>query len=127
LKVFATSKDNSFVAVFSVLRMNIYHKQFSKVAVNNEINLLPLTSNIIDGSNSETYNQLYFVGTGKTYVRKSDSAASIEVKSSGNFYQNQNPVGKEFRDILDGGDSSKGSQFLAPVVGGVFPTRKSGI
>ena len=107
--------------------MNIYHKQFSKVAVNNEINLLPLTSNIIDGSNSETYNQLYFVGTGKNYVRKSDSAASIEVKSSGNFYQNQNPVGKEFRDILDGGDSSKGSQFLAPVVGGVFPTRKSGI
>ena len=55
------------------------------MAVNNEINLLPLTSNIIDGSNSETYNQLYFVGTGKTYVRKSDSAASIEVKSSGNF------------------------------------------
>lgn len=97
------------------------------MATNSEIDLVSLKSNIIDGSNSETYGQLYFVGAGNTYVKKSDSGASIEVKSSGNFFMNQNPVGKEFRDILDGGDSGRDSQFIAPVVGGVFPTRKNGI
>lgn len=95
--------------------------------LNNEIDLVSLTPNIIDGSNSETYKQLYFVGAGNTYVRKSDSEDSIMVKASGNFYQNQNPVGKEFRDILDGGDSGGNSQFIAPIIGGVFPTRKNGI
>ena len=98
------------------------------MVVNNELNLLSLKSNIIDGSNSQTGNLLYFVGTGKNYIKKSDSAVSIEAKSSGNFYQNENPVGKEFSDILDGGDSNRGtSQFIAPIVGGVFPTRKNGI
>jgi hypothetical protein len=62
------------------------------VDINNEIDLVSLTSNIIDGSNSETYKQLYFVGAGNTYVKKSDSVNSIRVKDSGNFYQNQNPV-----------------------------------
>jgi hypothetical protein len=97
------------------------------VANNNELNLLPLTSRIIDGSNSQTQDQLYFVGTGKNYVRKSDSQESIDVKSSGNFYLNQNPLGKTFNDILDGGDSGSNQQFIAPVIGGVSPTRKSGI
>jgi hypothetical protein len=97
------------------------------VDINNEIDLVSLTSNIIDGSNSETYKQLYFVGAGNTYVKKSDSVNSIRVKDSGNFYQNQNPVGKQFRDILDGGDSGGNSQFIAPIIGGVFPARKSGI
>ena len=97
------------------------------MANNNELNLLPLTSRIIDGSNSQTQDQLYFVGTGKNYIRKSDSQESIEVKSSGNFYRNQNPLGKSFNDILDGGDSGSNQQFIGPVVGGVFPARKSGI
>ena len=97
------------------------------MASNYDINLLPLTSRIIDGSNSQTEDQLYFVGTGKNYVKKSDSGASIEVKASGNFYSNTNPVGDSFRDILDGGDSGDSSQFIAPVVGGVFPARKNGI
>jgi hypothetical protein len=97
------------------------------VASNYDINLLPLTSRIIDGSNSQTEDQLYFVGTGKNYVKKSDSSASIEVKASGNFYSNTNPVGNSFRDILDGGDSGDSSQFIAPIVGGVFPARKNGI
>ena len=52
----------------------------------------------------------------------------MEAKSSGNFYTNPNPVGKDFSDILDGGNSNKGvSQFIAPIIGGVFPTRKNGI
>ena len=97
------------------------------MASNFDINLLPLTSRIIDGSNSQTEDQLYFVGTGKNYVKKSDSGASIEVKASGNFYSNTNPVGDSFRDILDGGDSGDSSQFIAPIVGGVFPARKNGI
>jgi hypothetical protein len=97
------------------------------VSLNNEIDLVSLSSNIIDGSNSETYKQLYFIGVGNTYVKKSDSEDSLRIKASGNFYQNQNPIGREFRDILDGGDSSDSSQFIAPIIGGVFPTRRNGI
>lgn len=95
--------------------------------INNEIDILSLRSNIIDGSNSETYGDLYFIGAGNTYVKKSESSISITTKSSGNFYSNQNPLGKKFSDILDGGDSGGNSQFIAPIIGGVFPTRKSGI
>jgi len=52
----------------------------------------------------------------------------MEAKASGNFYSNPNPVGKDFSDILDGGNSNKGvSQFIAPIIGGVFPTRRNGI
>lgn len=94
----------------------------------NEIGIIGIKDRIIDGSTSQTDDQLYFVGTGKDYVKKSDSAVSIQAKASGNFYQNQNPLGKQFRDILDGGDSgNEPAQYLAPVIGGVAPTTKSGI
>lgn len=94
----------------------------------NNVDTLGLKSRIIDGSNSQTQDQLYFVGTGKNYVKKVDAGDYITVKQSGNFYYNTNPVGSNFCDILDGGDSSRGtSQFIGPVVGGVFPTQKTGI
>lgn len=93
-----------------------------------EIGIIGIKDRIIDGSTSQTDDQLYFVGTGKDYVRRSDSAVSIQVKASGNFFSNQNPLGKQFRDILDGGDASnQPAQYLAPIVGGVAPTTKSGI
>ena len=92
------------------------------------LNLNLLNSRIIDGSDSQTQDQLYFVGTGNNYVKKSDSSTSIQVKQSGNFYANTNPVGSKFSDILDGGDSGRGdSQFLAPILGGVEPVNKNGI
>lgn len=98
------------------------------MAIVNQVDILKLQSRIIDGSTSQTDDQLYFVGTGKNYVKKSDSGNYSIVNESGNFAPSDNPVGKNFCDILDGGDSSKGtSQFIAPVVGGVFPTEKSGI
>lgn len=91
------------------------------------INANLLNSRIIDGSNSQTLDQFYFIGTGNNYVKKVDSRASIEIKQSGNFYQNTNPVGSSFSDILDGGNSSRdNSQFLAPIVGGVEPVQKNG-
>lgn len=97
--------------------------------INNiELDLNLLNSRIIDGSTSQTQDQLYFVGTGNNYVKKSDSRETIEVKQSGNFSFNTNPVGNKFSDILDGGDSRRGSsQFLAPIVGGVEPVNKNGI
>lgn len=95
---------------------------------NTEINLNLLDSRIIDGSTSQTMDQLYFIGTGNNYVKKSDSGATIMVKQTGNFSFNTNPVGNKFSDILDGGNSSRGvSQFLAPIVGGVDPVSKNGI
>jgi len=98
------------------------------VANDVSLNLNLLNSRIIDGSNSQTQDQLYFVGTGNNYVKKVDSSTSIQVKQSGNFYQNTNPVGSKFSDILDGGDSSRSEQqFLAPIVGGVDPVNKNGI
>lgn len=94
--------------------------------INLDLNLL--NSRIIDGSNSQTQDQLYFVGTGNNYVKKSDSGTSIQVKQSGNFYLNTNPAGSKFSDILDGGNSSRSdSQFLAPILGGVDPVSKNGI
>ncbi len=95
---------------------------------NTEIDLNLLNSRIIDGSTSQTMDQLYFIGTGNNYVKKSDSRTTIAVKQSGNFSSNTNPVGNKFSDILDGGDSRRGtSQFLAPIVGGVDPVNKNGI
>jgi hypothetical protein len=90
--------------------------------------ILSIENRIIDGSDSKTRDQLYFIGTADNYVRKSDSMEIVYAKGTGNFQSNSNPVGKDFNDILDGGDSGKSSsQFIAPIIGGVFPTRKSGI
>ena len=98
------------------------------MANDNLLNLNLLNSRVIDGSDSQTRDQLYFIGTGNNYVKKSDSRTSIEVKLSGNFSFNTNPVGNSFSDILDGGNSSReNSQFLAPILGGVDPVQKSGI
>ena len=96
------------------------------MAVDNTI--LSIENRIIDGSDSKTRDQLYFIGTGQDYVRKNDTIETMTAKSSGNFYSNPNPVGKDFSDILDGGNSNKNvSQFIAPIIGGVFPTRRNGI
>lgn len=98
------------------------------MATSSNVDILSLSSRIIDGSTSETNDQLYFVGTGKNYVKKVDSGNFINVTQSGNFYPNTNPVGSKFSDILDGGNSSRStSQFIAPIVGGVSPTTKNGI
>ena len=76
---------------------------------------------IIDGSNSETLDQLYFVGSAKSYIKKVDTGNSLTVKASGNFFSNV--AGQEFRDILDGGTSTPGSyQYYGVIVGGVFPS-----
>lgn len=98
------------------------------MATNNDVNTLGLDSNVIDGSTSQTNEQIYFVGTGKNYIKKVDSGNFINVNQSGNFYRNTNPVGSNFSDVLDGGSSSRDtSQFIAPIVGGVFPNTKNGI
>ena len=98
------------------------------MANGNLLDLNLLNSRIIDGSDSQTRDQFYFIGTGNNYVKKSDSMASIAVKQSGNFYSNTNPVGNSLSDILDGGDSSRSnSQFLAPILGGVDPVQRNGI
>lgn len=92
-----------------------------------EGSLFNLKNNVIDGMDSRTYDQLYFIGSGDNYKKKSDSSDSITVKASGNFYINTDPVGSSFSDILDGGDSGNNTQFIGPIVGGVTPTRKTGI
>ena len=43
---------------------------------------------IIDGSNSETLDQLYFVGSAKSYIKKVDTGNTLTVKASGNFFSN---------------------------------------
>ena len=92
---------------------------------NSELNVLPLSNNIIDGGTGETNDQLYFIGTGDNYIQKSNSNSST---ISGNFQVRKNPLGKKFSDILDGGDSENTtSQFLGSVIGGVFPTTKNDI
>jgi hypothetical protein len=81
---------------------------------------------IIDGSNSETLDQLYFIGSSKSYLKKVDTGTSLTVNASGNFYSNV--AGSDFRDILDGGSSdNSSSQFYGAIVGGVFPTQPGGI
>jgi len=90
--------------------------------------VLGLGSRIIEGGSSQTNDQLYFVGTGKNYIKKDDSGNFMSVNQSGNFYVNTNPVGKKFSDIIDGGNSNRGtSQFIAPLIGGIFPVQKRGI
>jgi hypothetical protein len=92
------------------------------LATPREVDLTRINTRIIDGSTSQTNDQLYFVGTGKNYVKKSESGSYINVNKSGNFSYNTNPVGKKFSDILDGGDSTNSDkQFIAPIVGGVAP------
>ena len=46
------------------------------MAADGILNLNLLNSRIIDGSNSQTLDQLYFIGTGNNYVKKSDSGTS---------------------------------------------------
>jgi len=88
-------------------------------------NLSDLTNRIIDCNDSETYDQLYFVGTKNNYVKKSGKTTISTVSALGNFWVNQDSVKNDFRDILDGGDSSLGSaQFSGPIIGGEYPTEK---
>lgn len=76
---------------------------------------------IIDGSNSSTMDQLYFIGTANNYVKKDGNTSLTNVQSQGNFRTNSNPVSNSFRDILDGGTSDPGSfQFQGPIIGGEF-------
>ncbi len=89
--------------------------------------LLKFSSNIIDGEHSSTNDQLVFVGTGNNYIEKSGTTETVIANGSGNFRTNYNPLGKKFSDILDGGDSGANSQFIAPIIGGVFPVGVSGI
>jgi hypothetical protein len=89
--------------------------------------LLKFSSNIIDGENSSTNNQLVFVGTSNNYIKKSGTSQTSIENGSGNFRTNSNPAGKNFSDILDGGDSGPNSQFVAPIIGGVFPVSARGI
>lgn len=84
-----------------------------------------LPKRIIDCQDSETYDQLYFVGTENSYFKKSGKTDIGSVSSMGNFWVNQGQVRSKFRDILDGGDSKKGtSQFNGPIIGGEFPTER---
>lgn len=81
---------------------------------------------IIDGSNSQPLDQLYFIGSSRNYHKKVDTQLSMTANASGNFASNF--AGKEFRDILDGGDSeSTTAQFYGVILGGVFPVEKNGI
>ena len=89
--------------------------------------LFKFSSNIIDGEYSSTNDQLVFVGTGNNYIAKSGASETVITNGSGNFRSNSNPLGKKFSDILDGGDSGPNSQFVAPIVGGVFPASARGI
>jgi hypothetical protein len=76
---------------------------------------------IIDGSDSSTMDQLYFIGTANNYVKKDGNTSLNNVQSQGNFRANSNPVSNSFRDILDGGTSEPGSyQFKGPILGGEF-------
>jgi hypothetical protein len=85
-----------------------------------------LETRIIDGSNSQTLDQLYFVGTTNNYVKKVGNKEVQNYSTFGNFWVKQTSVQSQFRDILDGGDSSKGTgQFMGPVIGGEFPTKGS--
>jgi len=76
---------------------------------------------IIDGSNSATLDQLYFIGTANNYIKKSGNTSLVNVQSQGNFRSNGNSVANSFRDILDGGSSEASSfQFEGPIIGGEF-------
>lgn len=85
-----------------------------------------LETRIIDGSDSRTLDQLYFVGTTNNYVKKVGNREVKNYSSYGNFWTKQDNVQSDFRDILDGGDSRAGTaQFTGPIIGGEFPTNQS--
>lgn len=93
------------------------------MANENPIKFPKLSNRIIDSGDSETYDQLYFVGTRNNYVKKSGVSSIASVSSMGNFWVDQGSVKNEIRDILDGGNSDSGvSQFEGPIIGGEFPT-----
>jgi hypothetical protein len=78
---------------------------------------------IIDGSSSQTSDNLYFIGTENNYVKKSSKSETINYSSFGNFWLKQTSVESKFRDILDGGSSEGNFQFEGPIIGGEFPTQ----
>lgn len=81
-----------------------------------------LSVRIVDGSNSETLDQLYFIGTANNYVKKVEGKQIQNYSSFGNFWLKQVSVQNQFRDILDGGNSEPGTeQFEGPIIGGEFP------
>jgi hypothetical protein len=85
-----------------------------------------LSVRIIDGSSSETLDQLYFIGTANNYVKKVQGREIQNYSSFGNFWTKQVNVAEQFRDILDGGNSEDGTaQFFGPIIGGEFPTNPS--
>jgi hypothetical protein len=85
-----------------------------------------LADRIIDGSDSQTLDQLYFIGTANNYVTKTTKTSVQTYSTYGNFWVKEANVVDNFRDILDGGDSEAGTaQFTGPVIGGEFPTKPS--
>jgi hypothetical protein len=93
---------------------------------NNPILEPGLGTRIIDGSSSQTLDQLYFIGTANNYVTKTSKTNIQNVSTFGNFWIKEVNQVNNFRDILDGGDSSAGTaQFTGPIIGGEFPTKVS--
>jgi len=93
---------------------------------NNPILEPGLATRIIDGSTSRTLDQLYFIGTANNYVTKTTKTNIQNYSTFGNFWVKEVNVVDNFRDILDGGDSSAGTaQFVGPIIGGEFPTKVS--
>jgi hypothetical protein len=93
---------------------------------NNPILEPGLGTRIIDGSSSQTLDQLYFIGTANNYVTKTTKTNIQNYSTFGNFWTKEVNVVNNFRDILDGGDSQAGTvQFTGPIIGGEFPTKAS--
>ena len=93
---------------------------------NNPILEPGLSVRVIDGSNSQTLDQLYFIGTANNYVTKTTKTSIQNFSTYGNFWVKEVNVVDNFRDILDGGDSAPGTaQFTGPIIGGEFPTKAS--
>jgi len=93
---------------------------------NNPILEPGLGTRIIDGSSSQTLDQLYFIGTANNYVTKTTKTDIQNYSTFGNFWVKEVNVTNNFRDILDGGDSEPGTaQFTGPIIGGEFPTKVS--
>ena len=85
-----------------------------------------LADKIIDGSDSRTLDQLYVVGTTNNYVKKIGDRSNTNYSTYGNFWTKQVGGTRQTRDILDGGDSTKGTaQYEGPIIGGEFPTNPS--
>jgi hypothetical protein len=91
--------------------------------------LFSISNGIIDGADSKTNSELYFISTGDNYLSSNGRTEmdTMYINASGNFYSNLSPQGKNLSDILDGGDSGSDSKFIAPVIGGVYPTNAKGI